>query len=70
MLAQVYERHNEYLSLVKEWKHLDIFDEVDRLIQGILDSHLQTVEDLIQDSLQQCQQEFELYRSTIELLKT
>lgn len=26
MITQVYERHDEYLSMVKQWKHLDIFD--------------------------------------------
>lgn len=36
MLTQIYKRYDEYIKMTKEWTHLELFDEVDKLVSTLI----------------------------------
>lgn len=48
MLAQFYTQFEEYASLTQEWKKLDIFDEIDKLVQQLIESNMNMMESILE----------------------
>jgi hypothetical protein len=49
-LTKLYDASSEYEALLKEWKRLDLFDELDELLKNLLENYLNIIEDLLHKS--------------------
>lgn len=64
-IHRIYERYEDYLCLVKEWKHLDIFDEVDGFVFQLVENYLETIENILGDSYLHLNRQLKKYEETI-----
>jgi hypothetical protein len=65
-LGQIYQRHEEYMKLVKEWKHLEIFDETDHFVCQLVEHYLKVVEEVMGEAVGKLAKELEKYERVVE----
>ena len=67
-MEEWWERHGEYVKLVKEWKANGSFEEVDEMLYQIMHRQMHAVESIVSNMCQEITQKLERYEQVVEVL--